>query len=418
MKSRGLSAIGVATALTLTLGSGSAIGVESNGDTRSLYSAAVADESEPVREYVELAHPVSLADALALGANTAGFIGVRFEQSGIEGEFFPAVDYPTPQFESEFLAEYGTEPAIVALIVETAADPASFDAWGSGEENLESIRSSVAVEVASIPEFVAPPSSGGTIVEEFNAARGRAQAESAQARSSSSALDGFGTQAAYEEAYWAPGYTEIYAMEVSGTARVATYNSWDGAEFQGKAARNPKLMPPNFGFEVDITLYNTTNTGSYRPFCLPLDYDTKFWAQNEKGVMTWSVYNGTGGSPGNIGAYLDHVDDLDACRSQSVTVGIGYPRNIAHENEWSDLITSIKTRRGTAAISDFSAVLQPVDDNCPGRISSYCMGLLTGVWPGGIRRESPVVNKDRSYWFPGCYSTAYPDRPQRWSSCA
>lgn len=344
---------------------------------------------------VRLEHPVSI-DAIVEAAAQLPVapMGYRFEQDGVEGEFYPNGAEDVAQFKDDFLGDYGTEAEIVGVVLAPQAASAEVSRVAVGVEIVDL--------AAGLAPFDAPPvNEDGEVVE---------RAESEPPANGGPQLRAAGS--------WVPTYMEVGAMnQMNNQAVISTYNFWEYG--------TPTAFPSGWGMEINTYMLNSAMGSSLRPLC-PSGYQRAFWAgrstSSNDGIISWSIFNSQAAlNKASIGAYWDWVDTFDECDTQSMTIGIGYPRNISLDpNGYYVIQTVIRTNKGSVARNPAGGYYQGITDDC-GLMSpaSHCMGLNTGAgwpYPGYGDQVSafllPQASTGLIGQFPGCYNWAKGSRTQ------
>ncbi len=346
---------------------------------------------------ISLPHPVSLSDAdelvNTLGVDPASF---RFQQAGIEGEYFPSAEYPRDAFLNDFALDFETTPQIVSLEV---TEPPVANARQAAGDTLDR-----ALAIAeSLPEHHAEAPRNPRADAAFKRGALRAQEKAAIQPFAS------GTPT------WGPGYTEIAAMtDINGRPVVYTYNTWANG-------RSPGQLHWDWGIEIDVSQFNYNYSGT-RPSC-PSGFQNGFFATqtypSSIGVHSWAVYEGSDASTTTqISPYYDSNADLDPCNRQSMAIGLGSPQEIRMQNGVGSLQTIIRTNRGNVSGSPMSATAQALSNDCNdlGMIAqSDCMGInVNRPFPGPGSQSMPIVGAHRNIRVPTCTFTTQPSTVVEW----
>lgn len=352
------------------------------------------DPPRPSRLVVATAHPVTASDAVSAAAQLdLDLIGLRQQQPGLEGEAYISESYPVEEYIADFNATYGTQPAIVGLVLEApdVSAPTSSNTRARTSSTEALLGDELAEATSRMPVFTPPPTVAPAGLQQ---ARERAAAGPLQSRTFSA----FSTSASVAEK-WAPNYSEIAAVtNFEGKRVIQTYNNWD---LNSGAGHDPRLMPEDWGFEFDVSLFNPNRTGT-QPLCSGEGADA-FWAT--RAVRSWTVYTSASAT---LGSYLDFNNVLDACGRVSLAIGIGYPRNIPVSPS-AEMITRIVADAGTKTSSRFGAVIQGVSNDCNNlgfAPNTDCMDLNIGrAFPGPGSKTLQVVNQTRNWSVPNCTYT-------------
>lgn len=198
---------------------------------------------------------------------------------------------------------------------------------------------------------------------------------------------------------------------VSARAAVGNANDWrpyysahelydDGSPYIwqsfGWVQNGLAALPDHTGLEFEINLENPNVAApdNIRPFCFDYDYKSRFWVQNQN--YSWSVMDINSGSGNALGAYADYNDLSDKCRSNSISVGLRWPKNLVGVQTSDGIVSgvevSIEPPRGLNSRSFLAGNVQAVSDlGCEGLSMSYtdCMGVrdITKLWNGGAPRS-------------------------------
>lgn len=389
---------GAAFLLVLALGVGTTAGASPEGlanDQQASLVSVMPNDSAPKSsqeaEHVVLAHPISLPEASEIGAGIPEVVGFRIEQPGLVGEVFPGEKYTVEQYLSDFERDYGVQPAVTEVILESSESQSETQDLTTDEVNADALEGEFDKAKAVTPE--APSEHGAMATAARDTKSDQPPAVDARAA----------------EAVWAPQFTQIWAQNIDGQAAVAQLHRW-------YAERKPSNMPSDWGMENDLMQHTSHKTAGTRPACLPTNFRELFWS-SKAGNIAWDFYDPQGGSLSGVGAYFDWDDLTDGCGEQSITVGIGYPQNLpAGDSGVTELMTRVVGEVGVESSTKFSAYAQAVSNDCndlgqePG---SACMGLNTerSFPASGGQQSQIVVNRNREWTLPGCFATEYPNSP-------
>lgn len=295
-------------------------------------------------------------------------VALRFENQQIVGEYAIEGAQSPDEFLQQFNETYGTQPMIVAAVVEVP------------EAQLETLDAAIRKESEDVlkareaapPAFVAPPADQEKVGALF-ASHQTDDSSSLQAREDETLIG-------------SPEYGEfeIYRPNTN-TVRFTQFYSWIPGE-------RPTQVNDSYGLEFEINIRTDADgyqTGT-RPFC-PLDYKSRPFAANEN--WTWSalVNPGTGLTPvaSAVGAYADYNDALNECNINSMAIGLRTPQALpANPSGYTELLITIDAPRGLDNTGKVSGLVQSVSESwcldAPLLSNTDCMGVAAGS--AGIRR--------------------------------
>lgn len=192
---------------------------------------------------------------------------------------------------------------------------------------------------------------------------------------------------------WAPWYGTMQAFRSSTSdmpRRFRHYLKW-------YSSSDLAAFGDDFGYEHNLSLYNTTLPDNDRPNCPGSAY-TDFWAAWSTGFK-WNAVKYGWNFPSSAAAYWDWDDVTDSCQKLDFSVGVGYPKKLSAGVTYYFWIGAEK---GTQSSSPYDLGAQKLSNDCndlfmdPG---SSCMGLNFTRY--GSDTE-PLVGKQRGWRVPSC----------------
>lgn len=350
-------------------------------------------------------HSVTLPDAIDATAGLENVVAYRFSGGGVQGEFSLATGISVDEYLQGFYDDYGTQPQIVAAIVQM---PATTDASRSSEPVQ-----SLPVVAVDAPEFVADEMTYGEAWEPATTAQEEAALQSdVQARGAARYPD------------WIPESASVFVTKKNGLPQFKEFYLWSGP------GQSPALVPAHWGIEMEVNLFNGAAPGS-RPLTCAGEYKAQFFAINQH--YTWSV--GYGSSPAiDPTPYADYNDLFDECNRNSMSIGVMLPQlHPGASNGMPPMITvDVIAPKGTQTSNRMSANLQAVwDSGCQvnGVALTDCMGLFNGdsnwnSWFNAVgapipSKARPVLNYNNAKMGPGyCWgSNGYGESPSFAITC-
>jgi hypothetical protein len=323
-------------------------------------TSASADTAETTRVTLLLAHSITLEDAVDLAETLKEpVVAYAFSNDRVVGEYAPATGVKPEEYLATFESDYGTRPQVTGLVVVRDVDE-------QAEEHLSSeIATDLGIEYAT---FTAQPVAyGGALAERITAG----QREAEQSRSES---------AARLPVDWRPDYANI----VTGGSPPfvwSQYYWYDSGLY---------LLPNQIGLEFEVNEHNdgVARPNSMRPACLDPYYKDQFWASNYG--WSWSASSLLAAPVSSFGAYADYNDNSDLCRTNSLAIGLRWPKYLADYMGEVGLEISLTAPAGLTSTSRLSGNVQAVSEqyclSWPGNTMSNtdCMGVtpIASVWAG------------------------------------
>lgn len=178
-------------------------------------------------------------------------------------------------------------------------------------------------------------------------------------------------------------------------------------------------LPNNVGLEFEI---NQDNSGvgtpqNIRHYCFDANIRDKFWAKNVN--YNWGITDYWGTNASQLGAYADCNDLSDLCRTQSIAIGVRYPKSAQGADIFGSgietkLDLTILAPRGTVTSTRITGNVQAVSDrHCnayPAMTLTDCMGVFNitqhwGGYPAGNYNRA-TLGSSRNASAPGwCWRT-------------
>ncbi|GHF13411.1 hypothetical protein GCM10011600_12820 [Pseudolysinimonas yzui] len=320
------------------------------------------DTEETTSVTLLFAHPLSLSDALKVGADLGEAVtAYAFDNGDVVGEYSPLSGTSAEDYLAYFETNFGTHPQVNGLVVvrqtakqeETRAAAVQQTSLGSGYEAF----------------FAEPVVAGGDAAA--RAERGRELAD----LQSDSGLERVASD-------WRADDVQTVTFPAPPSPFVWMDIYWFDYGLYS--------LPNDIGLEFEVNEHNdnVADPQSIRPFCSDTSYKDRFWAQNYG--WTWSAYNSTGTPVGSLGAYADYNDLADQCRTNSLAVGLKYPKNLDQSSGQTGLQITIEAPSGLQSWSKISGNIQAVAatycNSWPGNGMSNtdCMGVdnITALWSG------------------------------------
>ena len=331
-------------------------------------------------------HAITMSQAVTLGATIGEpVLAYRYENDEVIGEYTPSADYTPTDFDDEFELNYGTDAQVVAFVVErtTVVDADGNLATPDG-----------AVVVSGLPLFVAPTGYGAanTKLDEF-AKQGRDTAESKRA------IEGTSNDlSATTVTEWRPDQV------ATNITRYGTHNYFQEFVTWFPGSSSPHAIPPIFGLEIGVDLYNNASLNK-RPYGCILGYKDAFFAKDHG--WNWSVLNSDYSPlPASVRAYADYNDLLDTCNRNNITIGIANPQNIptSPNNGGYAMLVSVDAPSGTQVSNRIGGGIQLVDRfACAVSLGTTsltdCMGAAQLV-PTEVPSSRPTLAATRNWVAP------------------
>ncbi len=228
---------------------------------------------------------------------------------------------------------------------------------------------------------------------------------------------------------WDPEQAEITVARNSSThVSVVQYYYWNGWESSTKA------MPTGWGleFQVDMITQHPDYQSHDRPGCAFVNYKDRPSVKNYS--WNWSMLVNVGSGMGgidlnSIGAYADYNDSGDPCRTNSIAIGLRYPRNIPAYPTYGiqEILINIVAPRGLDNSSLVTGQVQTVSDHWCGLFPwmplTDCMGV-SAQWPGPGSANRLTLSENRARtegWYARdkCWTSfAYGQDPVNWPPTA
>jgi hypothetical protein len=319
------------------------------------------DSTESTRVTLLLAHPLSLQDAVEVaGTLKEVVVAYAFSNDRVVGEYAPATGVRIEDYLATFASDYGTQPQVTGLVVLR-----NKDAQAEGR-----LPSEVATDLgAGYPALAATPVVyGGALAERI--AAGQEDADRARSDSVAAALP----------VDWRPDYANV----VTGGSPPfvwSQYYWYDSGLY---------LLPNQIGLEFEVNEHNdgVARPNSMRPACLDPYYKDQFWASNYG--WSWSASSLLATPVSSFGAYADYNDNSDQCRTNSLAIGLRWPKYLADYMGEIGLEISLTAPAGLTSTSRLSGNIQAVSEqyclSWPGNTmsSTDCMGItpIASVWAG------------------------------------
>jgi hypothetical protein len=369
----------------------------SQGPTTATTTDSSADSAEAAtsttKSQVKLKHPISTRAAADILKSSDDVVGFRFAQPGVVGEIYGQSESEVRRIAAAVSKDHGIDLAVSSLIVD-----------GAPAEKSSSRR---LVEVAATYPAIKKARAGGPSAVEAKKLQKVARTGASEASAS--------RLADADDAPWAPSATAYSAGTVNGLTKIITWSEWG----RGTSGRAAALNPDDRGLEMEISLWNSGNTGT-RPFCLPADANNRFWfgaLPGQPAIVSWTLSTPSLSlDPEFWGAYVDSATYFDSCERQALGIGIGYPQDPPDWNNDGGFKTTIYGNPGTeVGGSPFSAGYQSVSNDCNDlgeEPSTDCMGLNeNAAMPNGWSKNSPTVSRARNWLMPNCISYGYGSEP-------
>jgi len=368
-------------------------------------SATVPEEPEPsVQKELPFNAPITLQDAVAETDGRTDVVGYRFESVDMVGEWYPTAGESPATFLTEYQADYGTQPEVVAAIVTSDSD------------SLPELPIDTAAAVYSAPVAMGPE------IQDFNAALDA----DAQVQASQNSGTATGASTSYDPIYWDPDYakTEVQRNKLNGanSTQFTSYYKWNGL----KTA--PTKVDANFGLEFENNVWaNNYDKGYIRcdgprippHWCNKTCEDLLSATQNvaKNTGWSWRVYMGAVGTASEskaaikkLRAYKDTNDLYDDCDRNSITIGIMNPRSITESSNGEyRLYINVNAPKGSESTAIVSGGIQAVERiSCqkmdaadrPAAELTDCMGTLNTAWTGPGEPWRPTLGKKRKWYAP------------------
>ncbi len=323
---------------------------------------------ELARYDVPFASPQSLRDATKV-TTIGGYdvVAYRFENAEIVGEFSLRTGLSVDEYLSAFESAYGTQPEVVAAVVEIPSALA---------EQFSSSRSTLMANSPG-PTFKANAVSAERIAELMSQKRER----NPDLRGASPADISYERNASRAAMTWHPLYAEIEIFRPnSSVVQISQYYYWDGYNSSNSALNARDGWEAEVNAYTDNPVYQTGDRGSV--WC-PSGYKDMPFAKNYG--WTWAALVNTGSGLGsvapNVRAYADYNDLTDACNRNSLAIGIAKPQLLpSYPSGAQEILISISAPRGTENSGRIHGVVQAVNRiDCDGALSwmalTDCMGL-------------------------------------------
>jgi len=351
----------------------------------------------PPNVQVELTHPIDAANAQKIVASVDEAIGFRFSQPGLVGEVYGGNRLDLQTASRTIAQDHNVDLAVESILITSTS-------------NFSSAATSEIVRHAALMPEVAKTPAGGPSELEANKLRRAALAAPA-------------SKQGVDTAPWAPDHSALSAGTVNGLAKIIMWSQW----VESSSGRDSALLPDDWGLEVEVSLFNSKNSGPTRPFCLPSNAPDRYWfgtptptdLGREPAIVGWTLSTigipAVSLDPEYWGAYRDSASYSDNCTRQSLSIGIAHPA--AAFGSTGEPIGGFKTtiygEPGTENSSPYSAGYQAVTNNCFGaQPNTDCMGLNPAAdLPNGWGKSDLIVNLDRGWFMPGCVSYAYGYEP-------
>lgn len=301
--------------------------------------------------------------------NVAGFevVAYRFQSADIVGEYSADSSLSTSDFIADFVEQFGTEPQIESVIVELSTKDAE-RIYRSGDLPVIDLQG---------PDFMAAPANP-SLVDQLMSAR-----RSAHTPNPGQSARGEGdVMPLLTPMTWKPEQADIQIFEYSNDIYFSQFFYWGGTY------ANTGVLDSTLGFEmqVDITTQNPGSQTGTRPACLNPNFKEQPFATNVTNSWTWYIYvnAGYGMYPINlssIDAYADYNDLGDACKRNSMSIGIRTPQALPAYPTLGiqEILVTILADKGVDSTGEISGAVQPVSESwCvtfPWLSNTDCMGV-------------------------------------------
>jgi hypothetical protein len=402
----------VTSGVFLSLGPGAAMAAAAPSGApvspqRQLVSANPPISSNAPRVTRRFAHPIALSEAAGiLDRHPVEVEEYTFDLGGgIIGGFVMqggAVGGDIDTMAKSIQSTYGRMPVVTGVTLK--ADPSSGTA--SPQPNAEGARAleeAGASQVASIDESRAvqmprppegfPPAAGSG----FGAASQTGPAVNATAVRPALALAAAQVFQQHFPSGWAsvavPRYDNLYRP-------TQNWFVWNQSGF------TPSKIPADWGMEIGVSMYNNGIGGvsnlTIRDGCrfTSQDANRSFWAQTYNGDSWYWATN----VPNSAAPYPDSTLTLDACTTNSLELGVGYPRNLTtNASYFLASYTSKGTQPENQSTMSAAVSLQSNDCNDGGNApASWCMGLNVNR-ASSVAKSQLLVGAWRNWLVPGCF---------------
>jgi hypothetical protein len=333
------------------------------------------------------AHPLSLSDALEVGAATDEIVtAYAFDNGDVVGEYSPLSGTSPEDYLGYFSNNFGTQPQVNGLVVVREVD--------AQEKSHAS-----AVQQTSLGEGYPALAADPVVVGSDAATRAERGQELAAARDDMAVARSAGD--------WRPDDVHTVTLPAPPSPFVWMDIYWFDYGLYS--------LPNDIGLEFEVNEHNDTVAAptNMRPLCLDASFKDRFWAKNYG--WTWSAYYSTG-AIASTGAYADYNDLGDLCRTNSLAIGLRYPKNLDQYSGMTGLQVTIEAPAGLQATSKVSGNVQAVRDTyCDTLIGSGmaltdCMGVhdITALWggyPSGTYNRA-TASESRNYYAPlACWTS-------------
>lgn len=346
-----------------------------------LPDSSVQDTDDLVRVTLPLAHPTDLRSAVEYGTGLDA-VAYGFDNGYVVGEYAPGSGQSVDDYLVMFGEEFGTSPAVTNIVVLEPA-PARRSSVIAGQVG------------EALPAYSAPPVQfGGETLRKSAVGMGSALGQTPQA---------------LQAGDWRPDATSHDLVPATATTGLIWQEfAWTGGGLYS--------LPNGIGLEFEINLDNpnVAAPNNLRPNCSDSSYKDRFWLKNY--AYSWSVTDLLSPNASTFGAYADYNDLTDACRKNSIAIGMRYPKNMQGMSMPDGLETrlevSIIAPRGLTTYSHIGGNVQAVTSSFCGAITTLtdCMGVnpIQSEWagyPSGVYNRS-TLNIGRGWTAPStCWRT-------------
>lgn len=389
--------VGLLVALTSATPAGAVLPMSRSVNPAEI--SGVGAEAKVTEVEVRLDRSQTLTDALSV-SSAIGYpvVAYRFENREIVGEYRPAGPSTPQVYLDEFFDRYGTQPQVVAAVVELPVAEA---------EQLAAGRSPVLKTFG--PEYSAPavdPERSARLLGEFRSRTGNLT-ETGVGRVPGDA------DRMLAPSRWVPTDAQLEVFGEPSVVWFTQYYYWDGV-----VAHN-NVLHADDGWEGEINIrtnHPTYQAGFRGGTSCPSGYKDRPFAKNYN--WNWAAYVNTGagmsGVAASVGAYADYNDLQDPCNQSSIAIGLRSPQNLPSYSGTGhqEVYFEIQAFRGLDTTGPIGGIVQAVNETgCvlqPWLSNTDCMGTTTST--AGARR---TLSFDRGWTAPNkCWmSLDYGDEP-------
>lgn len=393
-----LGAAALAGCLSLTvLPATTATASTDEGQTQTTVTAA-APQVQPKVTRLLFAVPQTLDE---LKISLAGLNPLLLRYTGdIGGGDQPGPGVPADQaiesMRTSVTEEFGVEPLVFLVVVDgevPAAQLQALDPVLTEAKVFDSDAASVdRLPAGTLEEAAEATRDRETLLGRRAAVKAAAEDNQQDAPTSDQSQDQPTTSAGIKNT-WAPWYGTMQAFRSSTSdmpRRFRHYLKW-------YSSSDLAAFGDDFGYEHNLSLYNTSLSDGTRPYCWDGAY-TDFWAGWSTGFK-WNAVKYGWNFPSSAHAYWDWDDVTDSCQKLDFSVGVGHPKQLSAGKTYYFWIGAEK---GTKSSSPYDLGAQKLSNDCndmfmdPG---SSCMGLNYTRYGSGTE---PLVGEQRGWRVPSC----------------